>query len=143
MKKFYGLFMVLVVVMGALLSACSASTANIQSAELGKGYDSGTQKITDPTTTFAPTDTTIHLAVAVANAPDDTTVKSVWTAVDVPSQDLKDQQLGENTFSTKDIGSTVHFTLDGPGGLEWPAGSYKVDIYLNDKLDRTINYTVE
>ena len=115
MKKIYALFLVLV--LGTLLAACSASTANIQSADLGKGYDKGTQKVTDRTTTFAPTDTTIHLAVAVANAPDDTTVKSVWTAVDVPSQDIKDHKLGETTFGTKDkLRCNIGFFLAPPGG---------------------------
>ncbi len=85
----------------------------------------------------------IHLAVAVANAPDGTTVRTVWTAVDVPSQNIKDQKLGETTFATKDVGSNVHFTLAGPGDQAWPAGSYKVDIYLDDKLDRTLTYTVQ
>ena len=141
MKRFYVLFLVLV--LGSVLAACSASTANIQSADLGTGYDSSTQKVTGATTTFAPTDTTIHLAVAVANAPDDTTVRTVWTAVDIPDQNLKDQKLGETTYATKDVGSTVHFTLAGPGDQTWPTGSYKVDIYLNDKLDRTLNYTVQ
>jgi hypothetical protein len=140
MKRFYALFLVLV--LGSLLAACSASTANIQSADLGTGYDSGSQQVTGATTTFAPTDTTIHLVVKVANAPDDTTVRTVWTAADVPSQNLKDQKLGEKTYATKDIGTSIDFTLAGPGGQQWPAGSYKVDVYLNDKLDRTLNYTV-
>lgn len=143
MKRSYFLFFTLVLILSSLLAACSASTANIQSADLGTGYDSGAGKVTGATTTFAPTDTTIHLVVAVANAPEDTTVRSVWTAVDIPSQDLKDQKLGETTYATKDIGSNVHFTLAGNNGQEWPAGSYKVDIYLNDKLDRTLTYTVQ
>jgi hypothetical protein len=141
MKRFYALFLVLV--LGSLLAACSASTANISGAELGTGYDSGTGKVTGATNTFAQTDTTIHLAVAVANAPDGTTVRTVWTAVDVPSQNIKDQKLGETTYATKDVGSNVHFTLAGPGDQAWPAGSYKVDIYLDDKLDRTLTYTVQ
>jgi hypothetical protein len=141
MKKFYALLLVLV--LGSLLAACSASTANIQSADLGTGYDSGSGKVTGATSTFAPTDTTIHLVVVVANAPNDTTVRTVWTGVDIPSQNVKDQKLGETTFATKDIGNTINFTLAGPGGQSWPSGSYKVDLYLNDKLDRTLTYTVQ
>jgi hypothetical protein len=141
MKKFYVLFMVLV--LGSMLAACSASTANIASADLGTGFDGSTNKVTGATNTFSKTDTTIHLVVAVANAPDGTTVRTVWTAVDVPSQNLKDQKLGETTYATKDVGSNVHFTLAGPGDQAWPAGSYKVDIYLDDKLDRTLTYTVQ
>lgn len=142
MKRLYLLVSALVLV-AALLSACDASTANIQSADLGKGYDSGSQKVTGATTTFAPTDTTIHLVVKVANAPDDTTVKAVWTAVDVPSQSIKDQKLAEKSYATKDIGTSIDFTLAGSADQQWPVGSYKVDLYLNDKLDRTLNYSVQ
>jgi len=61
----------------------------------------------------------------------------------VLGQNIKDQKLGETTYATKDVGSNVHFTLAGPGDQAWPAGSYKVDIYLDDKLDRTLTYTVQ
>ncbi|MCA9999162.1 MAG: hypothetical protein KDE56_25535, partial [Anaerolineales bacterium] len=61
------------------LAGCefSASTANIQSATLSRDK-AGTQT----TTVFDPADT-FYSIVALANAPDDTKVKAVWTAVNV------------------------------------------------------------
>jgi len=122
-----------------LLSACgfSFSTANIQDATLGKGYDNG--DIVDPATVFAAEDQEIQLAVQVANAPDDTSVKAVWSMVDVPG--YEPMVLYESPITLNSGENIAHFSLtnDQP----WPAGSYKVDIYLNDKLDRTLEYQVE
>ncbi|HFQ94300.1 MAG TPA: hypothetical protein ENK32_09840, partial [Anaerolineae bacterium] len=56
-------------------SSISFSTANIKNATLAND-EAGA----NATTSFAPEDT-FYLLVDLANAPDDTTVKAVWTAV--------------------------------------------------------------
>jgi len=35
----------------------------------------------------------------------------------------------------------LNFTLAGT--QDWPVGKYKVDLFLNDKLDRTTDFTVQ
>jgi hypothetical protein len=136
--RFFVLVMlVLVCVIG---TACEGSTANIASATLAKGYQD--KKAVDPTTTFAPTDT-IHAVVEVANAPDDTKVKGVWTiidAVDASGAAVKDAKLGETEYVTKDIGTSIDFTFQPNQPL--PIGKYKAEIYLNDKLDKTLEFEV-
>jgi hypothetical protein len=121
------------------LSACgfSVSTANIQDATLAKGYDNG--NAVDPTTVFAAEDQKIHLVVNVGNAPDDTNVKAVWSMVAVAGNEPS--VLYESPLTLNSGENIAHFILtnDQP----WPAGSYKVDVYLNDKLDRTLEYQVE
>ena len=71
----------LVLLSALLLVACefSATTANVKSATLAAD-EAGSR----PTTTFEPSDT-FYLLVDLANAPDDTTVRAVWYAVDVGS----------------------------------------------------------
>lgn len=123
------------------VSACSASTANIPSAVLAKGYANG--QATDPGTTFAPTDT-VHAVVQVANAPDDTKVKAVWTAVDAVDASgapIKDQKVIEKEVTIKDVGSSIDFTFipNSP----FPVGKYKAEIYLDDKLDKTLNFDIK
>ena len=121
------------------LSACgfNFSTANIQGATLGKGYDNG--DIVEPTTVFAQEDQEIQLVVKVGNAPDDTQVKAVWSIVDVPGHEPA--VLYESPLTLNSGENVAHFSLtnDQP----WPAGSYKVEIYLNDKLDQALEYQVE
>ncbi|MBE2198856.1 MAG: serine protease [Anaerolinea sp.] len=119
-----------------LLAACggkeiSFSTANIAEAQLAKD-EAGTQT----TTTFNPEDT-FYLIVELANAPDGTKVKASWTAVNVaaadPNTHLDDVELtaGSGTL-------TFDLANDGP----WPAGDYKVELYLNGELDRTLDFKV-
>ena len=142
MKRFYVLFLVLV--LGSLLNACSASTANIQSADLGTGFDGSANTVTGATTPFDKTAPALHCVIKVANAPDGTTVRAVWTAVDVVDargNAIKDKKLDESTSTLKSDGA-VDVKLNIPSAGEWPVGSYKVDIYLNDKLDRTVTATV-
>jgi hypothetical protein len=143
MKKFYVLFMVLV--LGSLLAACSASTANITSAELGTGVDSSAGKATGVTTTFGKTAPGLHCVVTVANAPSGTVVKTTWTivdAVDLSGNPVKDTKLKDVDYTFQSDGWS-DFNLTPPSTGEWPVGSYKVDIYLNDKLDRTLTFTVK
>lgn len=119
-----------------LLVACggdgvSLSTANISKARLTKD-EAGTQG----TTTFSPTDT-FYLLVDLANAPDDTTVKAEWTAVSVEGADPN--TVLDNVELTNGSG-TLTFNLDNDN--PWPAGDYKVDLYLNGELDQTITFKV-
>jgi hypothetical protein len=141
MPRFFILVAVLLV--GVICASCdfSTSTANIKSAQLARGYQDG--KAVGTTNTFAPTDNPLHCVVEVANAPGGTRVKSVWTAVDATGLDgvaHKDQRIDEKEFSTTDTGSVIDFTLSNDA--QWPVGRYKVDIYLNDKLDRTLEFEV-
>jgi hypothetical protein len=143
MRKLHVLLMVLV--LGSLLAACSASSANITSADMGTGFDGSTNKVTGATTTFSTTEPTFHCVVAVANVPDGTTVRVVWTAVDVVDANgnaTKDRKLNETT-STLTTDGAVDSKLSVPSTGVWPTGTYKTDIYLNDKLDRTLNFTVQ
>lgn len=119
-----------------LLAACggkvSVSTANIASAHLS-AQDGGAQI----SGAFSPDDV-VYLMVDLANAPDDTKVKAVWTAVDAEGAAantvLDDAEL---------TSSSATLTFDLKNDQPWPAGGYKVDVYLNDKLDRTLNFKVE
>lgn len=114
-----------------LMTACSFSTANISEALLAKD-EAGTQV----TTTFDPEDT-FYLLVTLRNAPDDTRVKATWVATNVadvePDTALQDYELVTDS-------GTLTFNLSNDN--LWPAGAYKVDIYLNDELDRSLDFSV-
>ncbi|MFO7537940.1 MAG: trypsin-like peptidase domain-containing protein [Chloroflexota bacterium] len=118
------------------LTACgnreiSFSTANIADARLTKD-EAGTQA----TTTFNPEDP-FYLIVNLANAPDSTTVKAEWTAVSVAGAD-PNTLLDDVTLTSGD--GTLTFDLSSTAA--WPVGEYKVDLYLNDELDRTLDFRV-
>ncbi len=126
----------LIVLVGLLFAALacsfSASTANIKQAFMARDPDGQQQ-----TTVFSPQDT-FYCIVTLANAPEDTKVKAVWTAVQVEGAD-PNTYLQETELTTGS--GTLTFQLSNSN--LWPAGTYKVDIYLNDELDRTLEFQVQ
>ncbi len=120
--------------MTLLALACnfSFSTAKIASAKLTTDKE-GTQE----TTVFAP-DQTFYCIVNLANAPEATKLKAVWTAVEVEGKqpNLLIDQI-ETTAGNQNV-----FAFSLSNDQLWPAGKYKVDLYLNDKLDRTLEFEV-
>jgi hypothetical protein len=137
------LFAAVLLLVAVLTAACSISfsTANIPQAVLAKDVKGDTFEPVEPTTTFPTDQAVIHLVVTVANAPADTKVKTVWTAVDVGDAAPANTKIDEAELTMNDSGN-AHFTLSQPSSGVWPVGKYKVEIYLNDKLDRTLEYTV-
>jgi len=122
---------ILAVVLGSIACGFSASTANIKDAYLASDSE-GTQK----TTTFTQDDV-FYCLVTLANAPDDTVTKTVWYAVEAENT--------EPNFMIDEVSITQG---DGPITFNlannnlWPFGKYKVELYLNDKLDRTLEFEV-
>jgi hypothetical protein len=119
-------------ILAALACGGSISTANIKQAWLSAD-SSGTPE----TTQFSKDQQTFYFLVELANAPDDTTVKSVWTAVSAEGTD-PNFLLDESELATGD--GTITFDLSND--QLWPVGSYKVDLYLNGELDRTLSFEV-
>ena len=121
-----------VLVLTSLACGFSVSTAKINGVQMARDEEG-----TSPTTTFAPEDT-FYCNVDLQNAPDDTNVKAVWTAVEVEGEEpnLELDQAEVETGS-----GTVYFQLENSNA--WPAGKYKVDLYLNDKLDRSVEFQVQ
>jgi hypothetical protein len=116
------------------LLACgfSASTANIQNVRMARDAEGN-----DPMTVFAPTET-FHCVGELKNAPDDTTLKAVWIATQVEGVS-PDFLIGEKELTSGS--GTFHFQLsnDSP----WPAGRYRVELYLNGELETTLEFEVQ
>ncbi|HVS20649.1 MAG TPA: hypothetical protein VHD88_02310 [Pyrinomonadaceae bacterium] len=93
----------------------------------------------DTTTSFEPGDHTIHCIADLNRAKSGTAVKFVWKAVDVA--DSKNEEIKTIDYTTKSFENKVHGHLTLP--RDWPKGTYKVEVYINGTLDKTITYTVE
>ena len=120
------------IILAVLACGGSFSTANIKSAWLSAD-SSGTPE----TTQFTQDQQTIYCIVELRSAPDDTIVKAVWTAVSAEGSD-PNLLIDETEFTSGDATLTFDLTND----LLWPVGSYKVDLYLNGELDRTLAFEV-
>ena len=94
----------------------------------------------DETASFAPGDHIVHCVIYLNKAKAGTAIKFSWLAVNaegMPKNDLiKSIDYTTNSFENKVHG---HLTLP----KDWPKGSYKVEVYINGALDKTIEYSVE
>jgi hypothetical protein len=131
-NKLYLVLCLAALLLASLACNFSASTANISSAFMAKDQD-GTQ----PTEVFT-SDETFYCIVQLANAPDDTNLKAVWTAVNAENTD-PNLQINETEITSGD--GQVYFQLNN--NSPWPTGDYKVDIYLNGTLNQTLNFSVQ
>jgi len=130
-NKFPILLALMVLFLSVLACEASASTANISDAWLSTD-EAGSERVT----VFAQ-DVVFYAQVDLQNAPDDTVLKAVWTAVE--AQDTEPNLVITETELTTGSGQ-VQFTLSNDN--LWPIGKYKVDIYMNDQLAKTLDFEV-
>lgn len=118
------------------LPACSvsASTANVSAATMARDA-----KGEEPTKTYSP-DEPFYCIVELANAPDDTAIRAVWTAVRVEGVD-PETRIDEASATGGSGQVQFDLTNDGP----WPPGEYRVDVYLDDdeRPARSLEFRVE
>ena len=93
----------------------------------------------ETTTTFEAADRTIHCIAELNKAKGGTQVRFSWKAVDVEGS--KNEEIKTIDYTTKSFENKIHGHLTLP--YDWPKGQYKVEVYINGVLDKTINYTVE
>jgi len=135
-NKFMVLFAVLALILSSL--ACAVGNTELGLTNLRMAFDQDGKNVT---TTFSPTD--VFYAVAdLANAPQGTKVEAKWTAVNAtdtePNLEFQTQSLDitEESFS-----GSIYFQLSNDEG--WPAGQYKVDLYLDGNLVQSAEFNVQ
>lgn len=109
-----------------------SEAVTVTSVDLGNAVGAD-NKVTTPTTTFAPSDT-IYAAVATTGS-GNATVEAKWTYQD--GQTVKD-----DSKSIAPTGpATTTFSISKPDG--WPAGNYKVDISVNGTQAASKEFSVQ
>ena len=128
-----------------LFSACAvmaqeadtAPPANVDSIYLAK--DDGTGKAGDAATNFVPTDVPIYCVVMLdSSAP--VTVKMNLIASKV-SGVKTDSKVLSVSYTTKNGQNRVNFTGKPDGN--WVVGTYRVDIFLNDKFVQNVTFDIK
>lgn len=90
-------------------------------------------------TTFSASEHKVHVVITLNKAKAGTDVRAVWIAADVAGE--KNRKLKQLDYTTNASETTISGYLRWP--TDWPRGEYKVEIYINGALDKTINYTIE
>jgi hypothetical protein len=91
----------------------------------------------ESTRVFTQTDV-FYAQVELVDAADPVTIKAVWTGVQIEGE-APDIFLYESEFTTGSGG--LYFELSN--SELWPLGRYKVDIYLDGVLGRTLEFEVQ
>ncbi|MFN2515872.1 MAG: hypothetical protein ABR556_06620 [Pyrinomonadaceae bacterium] len=92
----------------------------------------------DETDSFAPSDRTIHCVATLKEAKSGTQMKFSWWIVDADG--TQNQKIKDIDYKTRALENIVHGHLSLP--QDWPSGKYKVEIYINGDLDKTVFYSV-
>lgn len=134
-NKLIVLFAVLALVASSL--ACSFGDPALDNVRTAKDQD-GNQ----PSSVFSAPET-IYVVTDLSNGVIGNVVTSKWYAVNVEGIeanlmfDEADINIEEDGFN-----GTVYFYYPPPDG-GWPAGFYKVEVYFNDALVSTVDFTVQ
>jgi hypothetical protein len=91
------------------------------------------------TTIFAPEDHTVYANVTLNKPKSGTQVRFVWIAADVAG--ATNEELKPLDYTTRAFEKFVYGHLTWP--KDWLKGKYRVDVYINGNLDKTVDYRVE
>lgn len=140
----FPLFLILFLV---LWTASAAQTASVQggaavSAVLEDVYlarDDGEGNAGDVTSVFRTTDIPIH-CIVVLKTPDPASVRMNFVAVKVAGV-KPDSRVVSASYATQQGQDRVFFT-GRPHG-KWVVGEYRIDVFVNDKLEKSVPFEVK
>jgi hypothetical protein len=92
----------------------------------------------DETSSYEPGDHKVHCLIDLNKAKKGTEIRFVWKAVDVEGG--KNGEIKSTDYTTNSFENKVHGHLQLP--YDWPKGTYRVEVYINGNLDKTIDYTI-
>jgi hypothetical protein len=114
--------------------ADTSGTASVRVTDVTLGRAIGGDKaVTDRTETFKPNDT-IYASVATDGSAPSATLRAKWTFEDGQLVDESTRTIAPNN---KEL---TEFHISKPSG--WPAGKYKVEVFLNDQSAGMKNFDV-
>lgn len=128
-------FIISMLVLSAMACSFNFSTAKINNARLATDEDGNNKQ-----TTFTVGDT-IYAVMDLDNAPSDTKVEATWYAVEAEGIE-PNTKINEEPVSIETGSGDVWFSLD-TAAVGVTAGKYKVEISLNGKKDKTLEFTIE
>jgi hypothetical protein len=88
---------------------------------------------------FKPTDNPQHFKAHMSEFEGGTKLKFVWTAVNAGGE--KNLKIFEKELETTSLENEMTAKLKMPN--PFPEGTYKLDVFVNGKLSKTLNYKVQ
>ena len=112
----------------------TAATAGVRVTDVTLGRAVGGDKaVTDRTDTFKPNDT-IYASIATEGSATSAIIRAKWSFEDGQLVDESTRTIAPNNKER------TEFHISKPDG--WPAGKYKLEVFLNDQSAETKNFDV-
>lgn len=111
----------------------TGAVVKVTDVALGRAIGSD-KAISDSTDNFRPTDT-IYASVTTDGAAQSATLRARWTFEDGQTVDESSRTIAPANRER------TEFHISKPNG--WPAGKYKVEVFLNDQSAGTKNFEVQ
>ncbi|TFH36125.1 MAG: hypothetical protein E4G93_02655, partial [Dehalococcoidia bacterium] len=120
-------------------SAILPGGASLSEATMALGVDANSKPV-NPTTTFDSRTPEIFCSVLVSNAPAGTQVLSEWYYVSGELQGVTNMLIDSFPLAVEGT-QYIQFSLPiGPEG--WPAGQYRLKLYLNGAPEEALSFTI-
>ena len=110
----------------------TAGSVRVTDLTLGRSVG-GDKAVTDRTESFKPNDT-IYASVTTEGSAQSATLRAKWSFEDGQTVDETTQTIAPNSQAR------TEFHISKPNG--WPAGKYKVEVFLNDMSADTKTFVV-
>ena len=118
---------------GGTVGTTGTTAVRVTDVSLGRAIG-GDKAITDSTSNFRPGDT-IYASVATDGTASTATLRARWSFEDGQTVDESTRTIAPNGRER------TEFHIAKPSG--WPAGKYKVEIFLNDQAATTKTFDVQ
>lgn len=110
----------------------SGTAVRVTDVSLGRSVG-GDKAVTDSTDTFRPNDT-IYASVQTSGSANSATLRARWTFEDGQIVDDSTRTIAPNNAER------TEFHISKPSG--WPAGKYKLEVFLDNQSVETKNFEV-
>jgi hypothetical protein len=120
-------------------NANSSATSSGAISDVHMAKDDGKGDPGEESDVFDGKDRTIHCVVKLGDSKSGTKMRFSWWVVE--ANDTKNEKIRDIDYTTRALENVVHAHLTAP--RDWPPGKYRVEVYVNDNLEKTVGYTVE
>ena len=118
---------------GGTTGTTGTTTVKVTDVALGRAIG-GDKAISDSTDKFRPNDT-IYASVTTDGSAPSATLRARWTFEDGQAVDESSRTIAPNNRER------TEFHISKPNG--WPAGKYKLEVFLNDQSVETKTFEVQ
>lgn len=138
MKAIRTLYLPMILILVAVvLGSCSFTTANYSNLVISSGIESDYTPI-NVTNKFSTNTPEIYISGKVNNAPTGTVISGQWFYMDNEPVIFID----ESKYVVQDTTTSFYFSLSIPDN-GWPVGEYSIQLFIDGKIQKTLNFSVE